>query len=148
MGSGMTDRLEYLSWSPDRDAFVFTMGDLTNPITGTPLATVEEGVLIPSEGVRIDEIGPVIKAPGEYDEEGNEIVSPVIVGGHHVNLCAVGALADLLNSNGGWEGIFPLLGDMQEMPPTEDGVPQGWQGTSGMRIYPRDFVNHPARVWA
>lgn len=140
----MTDRLEYLSWCPDREVFLATMADLINPITGTPLAALnDDGVLIPSEGVRIDEIGSVIKS---YDPETGDPLE--VVEGHHVNLWAVGALADLLNANGGWEGILPLLGDMQEMSPSEIGVPQGWQGTSGMRIYPRDHVTTPVRVWA
>lgn len=146
----MTDRLEYLSWCPDRETFLATMADLINPITvtednpGVPLAVVnDDGMLIPSEGVRIDEIGPVVRS---YDPETGEPVE--VVEGHHVNLWAVGALADLLNANGGWEGIFPLLGDMVEMPQGEDGVPQGWQGTSGMRIYPREHVTTPVRVWA
>lgn len=140
----MTDRLEYLAWCPDRATFLATMADLINPITGVPLAVVnDDGVLIPSEGVRIDEIGPVVRS---YDPETGEPVE--VVEGHHVNLWAVGRLADLLNANGGWEGIFPLLGDMQEMPQSEDGVPQGWQGASGMRIYPREHVTTPARVWA
>lgn len=140
----MSDRLEYLSWCPDRETFLATMADLTNPITGTPLAALDDdGVLVPSEGVRIDEIGSVIKS---YDPETGDPLE--VVEGHHVNLWAVGALADLLNANSGWEGIFPLLGDMSEMPQGEDGVPQGWQGTSGMRIYPRDNVTNPVRVWA
>jgi hypothetical protein len=56
-------------------------------------------------------------------------------------LLAYGALAGLLISGGGWEGIFPLLGEMNEVPP-ENGVPGGYAGTSGMRIY------HPKRSTA
>jgi len=144
----MNDGLEYFSWSPTREIFVQTMTDLVNPVTGQPLASVEDDVLIPSEHVRIDEIGPIVKTPATYDEEGNELTAAIMVEGHHVNLWAVGELADLLNENGGWEAIFGFLGDMEEMEPTEEGVPQGWQGTSGMRIYPKYAVNHPVRMWA
>lgn len=144
----MTDRLEYLAHCADRATFVAVMTALHNPLTGAPLAVLDGDRLIPSFGVRIDEIGPVTKTPGTYDEAGEEITPPVVVPGHHVNLMACGPLADMLNANGGWTAIFPLLGEMAEMPPSEDGVPQGWQGSSGMRIYPRDAVNHPARVWA
>lgn len=144
----MTSPLEYLSWCPDRETFVYVMGDLANPVTGTPLATLgEDGNWLCSEGVRIDEIGPIVKG-GAWDDEGNEIEPPTVVGGHHVNLWAVGSLADLLNANGGWEAIFPLLGNMEEMPPTEDGVPSGWHGTSGMRIYRPEAINNRVRVWA
>jgi hypothetical protein len=139
--------VEYLSWSPDRDTFVSTMTALTNPVTNKPLASIDGGKLVPSQYVCIDEIGPVVKEPGEYDEDGTEITPPVLVEGHHVNLLAYGALAELLEAGGGWEGIFPLLGTMEQVQ-SEDGVPPAWAGTSGMRIYPAEAVNHRMRVWA
>lgn len=141
--------IEYLSWSPDRETFLATMAALVNPVTGTPLALVdtETGGLVPSEWVRIDEIGPVVKEPGTYDDDGNEVTPAVMVEGHHVNLVAYGALADLLEGGGGWAGIFPLLGAMEEVP-AEDGVPAAWVGSSGMKIYEAGAVSHRARVWA
>lgn len=138
-------RIEYLSWSPDRATFVATMTALINPVTGTHLATLwaEDGTtLTPSDGVLIDEIGEIVKG---YDPETGQPTG--IVAGHHVNLVAYGALAKLLDEGGGWNGIFPLLGHMDEVP-SEDGVPAGWQGTSGMRIYPAEAVNRRVRVWA
>lgn len=144
MGAGMI--IEYLSWSPDRATFVATMQALISPVTGQPLASVDDetGVLIPSEWVRIDEIGPVVKEPGVYDEDGNEITAPVMVEGWHVNLVAYGALAELL---GTWDGILAYLGDMVEVASTV-GEPEALAGTSGMKIYPPDVVDSPARVWA
>jgi hypothetical protein len=141
--------IEYLSWSADRDIFVFTMTDLVNPVTQAPLAAVDAdtGALIPSEYVRVDEIGPVVKTPAVLDEAGDIVTPAVMVEGHHVNLVAYGALADVLQAGGGWQGIFPLLGDMTEVA-SEDGVPPAWQGTSGMKIYEADAVNSRARVWA
>ena len=143
----MTDRLEYLTWCADRATFVERMGAYINPLTGTPLASVIEGQLVPSEGIRIDEIGPITKGDGVYDGEGNVITPPTVVEGHHANFWAVGRLEALLNANGGWEAIFPLLGDM-EFVPASDGVPEGWQGTSGMRIIKADAIEQRARVWA
>ena len=144
----MTAHLEYLAHCPDRETFIYVMGDLLNPLNQEPLAVLDEdGNWICSEGVRIDEIGPAVKG-GVYDGEGNEIEAPTVVPGHHVNLWAVGRLADLLIAGGGWEAIFPLLGNMEEMPPTEDGVPPGWQGTSGMRIYRPEAINNRVRRWA
>lgn len=135
--------IEYLSWSPDRETFVATMRALINPVTGMPLADLaEDGSLLPSEGCRIDEIGEVVKA---WDAETGAPTETVA--GHHVNLLAYGALAEMLAAGGGWDGIFPLLGAMNEVP-GEDGVPAGWQGTSGMRIYPAEAVNRRVRVWA
>lgn len=141
--------IEYLSWSPDRETFLATMAGLINPITGTPLAAIDPdtGALIPSEYVRIDEIGPIVKVDAVLDEDGNEIEPAVIVEGWHVNLVAYGALADLLAAGGGWVGIFPLLGEMQEVA-AEDGVPPAWVGTSGMKIFAAEAVNNRARVWA
>jgi hypothetical protein len=141
--------IEYLSHSPSREVFVATMTALVNPATQEPLASVDPdtGELIPSEGVRIDEIGEIVKVPATYDENDNELTPAEMVGGHHANLVAYGALADVLAAGGGWDGIFPLLGAMNEVPP-EDGVPAGWQGSSGMRIYPAENVTNRVRVWA
>lgn len=143
----MTDRLEYLTWCADRATFIERMGAYINPITGTPLASMVDGVLTPSDGIRIDEIGPIVKGDGTYDEEGNVITPPTVVEGWHANFWAVGALEAMLNANGGWEAIFALLGDMTFVP-ASDGVPEGWQGASGMRIIKADAIANRARVWA
>lgn len=134
--------LEYLSWSPDRATFLATMQALINPLTGQPLVTLDDdGNPVPCEGLRIDEIGIIAKS---YDEEGNP---DVVIDGHHVNLLAYGPIAEMLNSSGGWNGIFPLLGEITF---TEDdtGTPGGWVGNSGMKIYPADAVQNRYRVWA
>lgn len=130
----MIDAIEYLLWSPDRETFIAVMAALINPVTKTPLAAVIDGNLVPSEFVRIDEIGAV-----ERDGE--------IVAGHHVNMVAYGALAKALEAGGGWSGIFPLLGKMDVVEP-QDGVPAGWEGASGVRIYPAANVKNRVRVWA
>lgn len=139
--------IEYLAWTPTREVFIETMCALINPITQTPLAYWDDeiGNLMPSECVLIDEIGEIVSY--EWDEEEEEFVVTKRVEGHHVNLAAVGALEDLLRSSGGWEGIFPLLGEMEEAP-EEDGVPPSWVGTSGMKIFPADKVNKRHRIWA
>ena len=130
----MTAPLEYLLWSPDRETFIAVMAALQNPVTKTPLASLIEDVLVPSEFVRIDEIGEI--------DRGGETVE-----GHHVNMVAYGSLAKALTAGGGWSGIFPLLGKMDAVQ-AEDGVPAGWEGASGVRIYPASGVNNRVRVWA
>lgn len=130
----MIDAIEYLLWSPDRETFIAVMAALQNPVTKTPLAAVIEGVLVPSEFVRIDEIGEIVK-------------DDVTVEGHHVNMVAYGALAAMLNANGGWSAIFSLLGKMDAVQPG-DGVPAGWEGTSGVKIYAPDAVKQRVRIWA
>ena len=126
--------IEYLLWSPDRETFIAVMAALQNPVTKTPLASLVDGAMVPSEFVRIDEIGEV-----ERDGE--------IVPGYHVNMVAIGPLADMLHANGGWSAIFSLLGKMDAVQP-EDGVPAGWKGTSGVKIYPPNNVNQRVRIWA
>lgn len=126
--------IEYLLWSPDRETFIAVMAALQNPVTKTPLAAVIEGVLVPSEFVRIDEIGEIVK-------------DDVTVEGHHVNMVAYGSLAKALTAGGGWSGIFPLLGKMDAVEP-QDGVPAGWEGASGVKIYSPETVKQRARVWA
>ena len=126
--------IEYLLWSPDRETFIAVMAALQNPVTKTPLASLVDGAMVPSEFVRIDEIGEI--------DKGGEIVA-----GHHVNMVAYGALATALTAGGGWNGIFPLLGKMDAVQP-QDGVPAGWEGSSGVRIYPAANVNNRVRVWA
>lgn len=134
--------LEYLAWTPDRATFLSTMQALINPLTEEPLITLDDdGNPLPCDGLRIDEIGEIVKG---YDEEGNPTE---IVAGHHVNLAGYGPIADMLSARGGWTGIFPLLGEMTFEEDT-DGVPRGWVGTSGMKIYPAGFVSRRVRVWA
>ena len=143
----MTAPLEYLLWSPDRETFIAVMGALINPVTKRPLAAVIDGILVPSEFVRIDEIGEVVKVPAVLDTEGNVVTPAEVTEGHHVNLVAYGALATALTAGGGWNGIFPLLGKMDAVQ-AEDGVPAGWEGSSVVRIYPAGNVKNRVRVWA
>jgi hypothetical protein len=139
--------IEYLLWSPDRETFISVMAALINPVTKTPLAALIEDVLVPSEFIRIDEIGEVVKVPAVLDAEGNVVTPAEVTEGHHVNMVAYGALAKALTAGGGWSGIFPLLGKMDAVQ-AEDGVPAGWEGASGVRIYPAANVSHRVRVWA
>lgn len=151
----MTDVIEYLIWSPDRETFIATMAALKNPLTGQSLATLDEasGKLIPSEGVGIDEIGPITK-PAVLDGEGNEVTPTEIVPGHHVNMVAYDRLAALLTAGMPAEGdvfqrtrIPSLLGQMTEQD-SEVGEPPGLVGTSGVKIYDPASVNRRVRVWA
>jgi hypothetical protein len=145
-----TRRIGFGLWSPDREAFLAVMGTLTNPLTHGPLMG-EDG---PSACLIVDEIGPVTKVPGAYDEDGEEIASPLIIEGHHVNLYAVGDLAGLLTAGMPEEGgvfehthILDLLGDM-DWQPSAIGEPPGYVGTSGVKIYDLDEISVPARVMA
>lgn len=141
--------IQYLLWAPDRAAFIKAMEDYGNPLRDlTPLASVVDGELVPSECIRIDEIGPIYK-PVEDEEE------PQVVPGWHVNLVAYGDLATALTYGMPPEGdvftrtrILSLLYNMEWVPISEIGVPQGWEGPSGVRIFDPAVVATPARVWA
>jgi hypothetical protein len=152
----MTGIIEFGGWTPDRDTFVATMQALKNPLTQEPLATLDEDgeTLIPSACVRIDEIGPVEKVPAVLGEDGNIVTPALMVEGHHVNLVAYGALADLLTTGLPAEGtifertrILSLLGTMNDQPP-QDGVPAAKEGTSGMKLFDLGEVSSRARIWA
>lgn len=141
--------IHYLLWAPDRAAFIKAMEDYGNPLLDlTPLASVVDGEMVPSECIRIDEIGPIYK-PTEGDEE------PIVIPGWHVNLVAYGDLATALTYGMPSEGdvftrtrILSLLYNMEWVPISEIGVPQGWEGPSGVRIFDPAAVATPARVWA
>jgi hypothetical protein len=146
----MIDRIHYMAWSVNREDFIFTMGDIINPMTGNPLATIDPdtGALVPDFGIAIDEIGPIIK----HDENG-EVIE--VIPGHHANLFGYGDIILALTYGMPEEGdifettrILELVGaKMDYVPITEEGIPEGWQGTK-MRLFDPANVATPARVWA
>jgi hypothetical protein len=147
----MIDRIHYMAWSPDRAAFIQSMTEILNPITGNPLAMIDEetGALVPDFGIAIDEIGLIVK----YDDQGEVLAT---IPGHHVNMFGYGDIILALTYGLPEEGdlfettrILDLLdASMQYAPITEPGIPAGWEGTSGMRIFDPAVVSTPARVWA
>lgn len=48
-------------------------------------AVEASGPLIPAPGITITEIGPMVLTSGTYDEDGNEVTSPVVDPRWHVN---------------------------------------------------------------
>jgi hypothetical protein len=147
----MIDRIHYMAWCPNRAAFIQSMTEILNPMTGNPLATIDpdNGALVSDFGIAIDEIGPIIK----YDDQGEVLET---IPGHHVNMFGYGDLVLALTYGLPEEGdifqntrILDLLdASMQFVPIIEPGIPAGWEGTSGMRIFDPAVVKTPARVWA
>jgi hypothetical protein len=141
--------IDLMVWAPTREQFI--KGMIENG-----LATLdEEGNLAPTEGVAIDELGPIVKTPAIYDDEGNEKVSAVIVDGHHVNLRAHGQFAEQVTYGLKQEGdvferthLLQIIQDLDFKPITEKGVPAGYEGPNGVRLFDPSVVNIPARVWA
>lgn len=140
-------RVEYLIWSPDRATFLAVMQALANPLTQEPLASVEDGVLFPSRWVRVDEIGPVVKTPGTYDDDGTEITPPAIVGGHHVNAVAYGPLGEQMADGDPMANLLAMLGEM-EWTQGQQGEFAGYVGTSGVKVTLGSAVGNRFRTWA
>ena len=140
--------IDLMVWAPTREQFITGM-------VANGLATYEDETLLPTEGVMIDELGPITKTPATYDEEGNELTPAVIVGGHHVNLRAYGEFAEQVTYGLPQEGdvferthILQIIQDLDFKPITEAGVPAGYEGPNGVRLFDPGVINRRARVWA
>ena len=140
--------IDLMVWAPTREQFIKGMVE-------NGLATYEDGILTPTECVAIDELGPVPKTPATYDEEGNELTPAVIVGGHHVNLRAYGEFAEQVTYGLPQEGdvfqrthLLQIIQDLDFKPITEEGVPAGYEGPNGVRLFDPGVINRRARVWA
>lgn len=146
--------IEVFAWCPTRDLFVMGMTTTLLP-DGTPLATLsDDGALIPAPNVIIDEIGPVVKTPAVFDEDGDEVTPAVIVGGHHVNLVAIGELAAMLTAGLPAEGslferthLLDLMPGMVWEPLPSEGIPPGYKGPNGVVLFDPAAVTSRSRVW-
>ena len=140
--------IDLMVWAPTREQFIKGMVE-------NGLATYEDDILTPSECVAIDELGPVPKIPATYDDKGNELTPAVIVGGHHVNLRAYGEFAEQVTYGLPQEGdvferthILQIIQDLDFKPITEEGVPAGYEGPNGVRLFDPSVIKLRARVWA
>tara|TARA_R110000822_G_scaffold27790_2_gene82655 strand:+ start:496 stop:924 length:429 start_codon:yes stop_codon:yes gene_type:complete len=140
--------IDLMVWASTREQFVTGM-------VQNGLATVEDGDLLPTEGVLIDELGPITKTPATFDAEGNEITPAVMVSGHHVNLRAYGQFAQQVTYGLLQEGdvfqrthLLRIIQNLSFVPITAEGVPSGYEGPNGVRLFDPGVVNIPARVWA
>ena len=140
--------IDLMVWAPTREQFIAGM-------VQNGLATYEDDILTPTECVAIDELGPVPKTSATYDDEGNELTPAVIVGGHHVNLRAYGEFAEQVTYGLPQEGdvferthILQIIQDLDFKPITEEGVPAGYEGPNGVRLFDPGVINRRARVWA
>ncbi len=155
----MSAVVEVPLWAEDRETFAVTLAGLTLPggMHIARLATEEEpGVagasIIPIDVIRCDEIGPVVR-DAVLDAEGNEIEPAVVVPGHHVNMKATGWLAAMLTDGLPADGtlfertrILDLLGEMNWQP-SAAGLPDGYVGTSGVKVIDPDVIDRRAREW-
>ena len=140
--------IDLMVWAQTREQFI--TGMLANG-----LATYEDDILTPTECVAIDELGPITKTPATFDDEGNELTSAVMVDGHHVNLRAYGEFAEQVTYGLPQEGdvferthILQIIQDLDFVPITDEGVPAGYEGPNGVRLFDPGVINRRARVWA
>lgn len=140
--------IDLMVWAPTREQFITGM-------VQNGLATYTDDILTPTECVAIDELGQVPKTPATYDEEGNELTPAVMVGGHHVNLRAYGEFADQVTYGLPQEGdvferthLLQIIQDLDFKPITDEGVPAGYEGPNGVRLFDPSVIKLRARVWA
>ena len=157
-------------WTPTREMFVEGMTSTMLP-DATPLATLNDGVLVPHEGIIIDEVGAIEKTPAVINPDGSIQTPAVMVPGFHVNLMATGTLADMLvmgppdtegnpttltqyDADGNLLSVFvrtnisSLMPGMKWDAVTKDGVPAGYvQPDTGVRLFDPADVKSPARVF-
>lgn len=156
----MSKIVEILLWAPTREIFAATLTNLTLP-NGQHIAFLppegetgpEDGSIITIDTILCSEIGEVTKVPAVLDEEGNTITPAVTIPGYHVNMVATGWLAEMLTAGLPTEGtlfertrILSLLGEMNWQP-SEVGEPEGYVGTSGVKIFDPNVINNRARIW-
>ena len=156
--------IEIFAWCSTRELFVTGMTTTALP-DGSMLATLsEDGALIPHEGVIIDEIGQITKVAATED------TPAVIIAGHHVNLMATGAIANMLvmgppdaegnpttlpqyDAEGNLLGLFvrtnilTLFPDLVWTPIPGPGVPGGYEGPDEVCLFDPAVVNNRARVF-
>jgi hypothetical protein len=134
--------IDLMVWAPTREQFITGM-------VQNGLATYEDDILTPTDGVLIDELGPITKAPA------TEETPAVIVDGHHVNLRAHGQFAEQVTYGLKQEGdvferthLLQIIQDLDFKPITEEGVPAGYEGPNGVRLFDPGVIKLRARVWA
>ena len=134
--------IDLMVWAPTREQFITGM-------VQNGLATYADDILTPTDGVLIDELGPITKTPA------TEETPAVIVNGHHVNLRAYGEFADQVTYGLPQEGdvferthLLQIIQDLNFKPITEEGVPAGYEGPNGVRLFDPGVIKLRARVWA
>lgn len=138
--------------APDRAAFVAGM-------TAYGFATLDEdGRLVPAEGVLIDEAGTVRDVTGT-DAEGWPIVADrpgwyANLRGYGPVVAAMTAGIDQYDAEGNLRPLFErtrilsIVPGLVWTPIGGGGVPAGYTGAHGVRVYDPASVATPIRCWA
>lgn len=149
--------------APSKEVYDATMVAVRLP-DGTPIAQAlpasdppvgTDGALVYHPDMLVAELGAIMKAQPVIDIDGNVLKPAVVVPGHHVNVWVGGDLEKLLTDGLPSEGtifqrtrIRALLGRTTRQPADETGVPTGYEGSSGVRIFDVSEVKSPSCVLA
>ena len=125
-------RVCYALRCPSRAVFLAVMSALHHPATGQPLAVEGDDGVVTADNVIIDEIGPVVIAPPELDDEGEQIAPAILAEGHHVNMYATGDLAGQLMADP-VSSLRAMLGTT-EFAAGETHDFDGYVGASGIKV--------------
>jgi len=140
--------IQLYAWAPDRKCFI--EGVTTYGVGDAKFAALDaDGNPVWHPEIQVDEIGPICKG-----EQG-------AVCGHHVNLRGFGQMEAQLtagleqtNPDGSLKSVFErthiltIVPSAVWQPVTENGVPAGFVGPHGVRLYDPASVANPRRVWA
>lgn len=112
--------------------------------------TDEDGntTLVPSSGVNLDYIGPVILQQGTYDEEGNVLTEPVIDDRFHVNIRLNKPATEFVDDNGTlkwhkWATEWTQNGQ----PDTKVNSNEDARVLYDVALIDPDTISTPVRVW-
>jgi hypothetical protein len=146
-------RLEVYFYAPDRQVFV-------DAVVDHGFAQIENGLLIPHSCARLSEIGRLVKQHQRRNEQGEIIVPEIAVEGYHCNVWIVGELEAAMlagrpqrDVDGRPLGLFErsnildMVPELQWVALSDDPVPPGYQGATGVRLFDPAFVLTPVRVW-
>lgn len=143
--------LDLMVHAPDRAAFV-------DGLVAYGFASLgEDGRLVPAEGVLIDEVGVVRDVTGT-DAEGWPIVAArpgwyANLRGYGPVVAAMTAGIEQYDAEGNLRPLFERTRVLSVIPglvwtPAADGVPGGYVGAHGVRLYDPATVAAPIRSWA
>ena len=152
--------IDIMLHAPDRATFITGMIS-----RGFMISTIQpDGSTInsPAPDIAIDEIGDVVDIPATFKPDGTILTPATMISGFHANIRCYGAFAEQItkglpqvDNSGAPLSIFDrtyflhLLPDFTSWIPTlTNGVPKGWQGPDGTRLYDPSWVISPTRVWA
>ena len=111
------------------------------------LLETDEGV-VPAPGVNIDAIGPITIVAGVYDEEGEQVVAPIMDTRYHLNMRLEGPILLKLNSQGFPKWKVTALHWTAYGVEASSNKEEVGKDVMGVTLIDPDSIQSPCRVWA